>query len=278
MTTAVATADKKAAKKANNAEIKASIKKYKLGPFQRLWRIVVGLFAVHVGTLMVVAIYYLLFEVNPHMTNWWHTTVSNGDLRHTIRDVAEGVLGALLAKAVVWNHFSKGHLKAGKVYDFLKAKTHLPSAPLAIFASVFTFAVLFTIGYVVLEHLHVHATAAASGGVWSNTQAIWTDGYVNKILGFVCTFLAVRPLHNIYDDMQGYFAGRRAVRWHASEHTSGKPFFFYPGNFKNRFRYLVDFPGDRVKFAAWVPSTMRVLFFVAFGLAVYGWYILAYVA
>jgi hypothetical protein len=181
-------------------------RKYRLGPIQHIWRIIVGLVAAHAGTLVIVALYYMAFELNPSATHWWHTTVSNGDLRHTIRDVAEGVLGAFLAKAVIWNHFTKSHVKSGRVYDWLKRTLRLPETPTAIFAALLTFAGLFALGYWVLEKLKVHSVAAAiHGGAWAHTQAIWTNGYVNKILAFVCTFIAVRPLHNVYDDMQGYF-------------------------------------------------------------------------
>lgn len=247
-------------------------KKYKLGPIQHVWRLIVGLVAVHVGTLVIVALYYLAFEINPSATHWWHSTVSNGDLRHTIRDVAEGVLGAFLAKAVVWNHFTKKHVTSGRVYDRLKNTFHIPETPAAILASLVIFAFLFTVGYVVLEALNVHAVAASKhGGVWVHTRALWTDGYVNKALAFVCAFIAVRPLHNMYDDIQGYFAGRRAL-------DDRPPPFFYPANFKNRYRFLRDFPEHRKAYGNWTRVVMPILVILVVGLAVYGWYILAYVA
>ena len=247
-------------------------KKYRLGPIAHLWRLIVGLVAAHVGTLIIVALYYLAFEVNPSATHWWHSTVSNGNLRHTIRDVAEGVLGAFLAKAVVWNHFTKKHVTSGRVYDRLKNTLHVPETPSAILASLVIFAFLFTVGYVILEALHVHAVAASKhGGVWVHTRALWTDGYINKILAFVCAFIAARPLHNMYDGIQGYFAGRRAA-------DDKPPPFLYPANFKNRYRFLRDYPEHRKAYGNWARIVMPLLLLVAVGLAVYGWYILAYIA
>ena len=252
-------------------------RKYRLGPIQHIWRIIVGLVAAHAGTLVIVALYYMAFELNPSATHWSHTTVSNGDLRHTIRDVAEGVLGAFLAKAVIWNHFTKRHIKSGRVYDWLKRTLRLPETPTAIFAALLTFAALFALGYWVLEKLKVQSVATAiHGGVWAHTQAIRTDGYVNKILAFVCTFIAVRPLHNVYDDKQGYFEGKRAARYI----TDGKrrPPFFYPGNIKNRFNYLVAYPDQLRTYGQWATVVLPVLTVIGFAMVVYGWYILAYIA
>ena len=61
----------------------------------------------YAGPLVIAAIYYMLFELWKPATDAWHTVVSNGDLRHNIRDVGEGLLGGLYAQAILWNHWRK---------------------------------------------------------------------------------------------------------------------------------------------------------------------------
>jgi hypothetical protein len=65
---------------------------------QRLKRLALALVLAHIGTLIIVALYYLVFEVHYHVAghsytlkHWWDTTVSNADLRHSIRNVAEAL-------------------------------------------------------------------------------------------------------------------------------------------------------------------------------------------
>ena len=52
----------------------------------------------HIGMLVVVALYYMAFELNGSATAWWHHTVTNSNLRHDIRDVVEGLFGGFLAQ------------------------------------------------------------------------------------------------------------------------------------------------------------------------------------
>src|SRR6185437_7774632 len=253
------------------AQLKGELKQYKLKPLNKLTRLGWGAVFAHIGTLVIVGLYYLLFEVNPHMTNWWHTTVSNGDLRHAIRNVAEGVLGALLAKAIMWNHFSKKGLKSGRVYDWLKAHTHLPEAPTAIVSFVVVTSAIFGLGWALLGIFHLHVTdAAVSGGVWAHVQTLWTGAYDQKILAFVAAFAGARPLHNLFDDIQGYLAGRRAL-------MRGKVPRFYPANYRNRVRYSLDNPDTKV-YGKRAVRIIKVGIPVGIGLAGLGYYVLAYIA
>jgi len=252
-------------------QLKGELKQYKLKPLSKLTRLGWGAIFTHIGTLVIVGLYYLLFEVNPHMNNWWHTTVSNGDLRHAIRNVAEGVLGALLAKAIMWNHFSKKGLKSGRVYDWLKAHTHLPEAPTAILSFVLVAGGIFAAGWALLGAFHLHVTeAAVSGGVWAHVQTIWTRASDQKLLAFVAAFVGARALHNLFDDIQGYLAGRRAA-------TKGSTPRLYPANYRNRVRYFVDNPDTRV-YGKWAVRVIKVGIPVGIGLAAFGYYVLAYIA
>ncbi|MDQ6728206.1 MAG: hypothetical protein M3066_18900 [Actinomycetota bacterium] len=103
----------------------------------------------HIGMFIVVALYYLLTQKNAAIKNFWdNTLVTNRDLRHSIRDVGEGILGGFLAQAIVWNHFAKSHLKAGRVLRRLHERLHVPEVPLALLAS----AVFGAIGFCALYY------------------------------------------------------------------------------------------------------------------------------
>src|ERR1700720_806209 len=82
--------------------------------------LIAALVLAHIGMFIVVALYYLLTQKSPTIKHFWdNTLVTNGALRLSIRDVGEGVLGGFLAQAIVWNHFAKSHLKAGRIFDRL---------------------------------------------------------------------------------------------------------------------------------------------------------------
>src|ERR1700682_3766212 len=70
----------------------------------------------HVGVLIVAALYYLITQTNPTVKQWWDTTVTPASLRHDIRDVGEGVVASCLAQAIVWNPFTRGHEKTGRIF------------------------------------------------------------------------------------------------------------------------------------------------------------------
>src|SRR5947209_2274777 len=88
----------------------------------RLLLLVDALVLLHVGTLIVVALYYLAFQLIPGVKYDWdhaltgqlhfwglkvHVALLSGahwaQWRHLIRNVGEGLLGAVLAQAIVWN-------------------------------------------------------------------------------------------------------------------------------------------------------------------------------
>jgi hypothetical protein len=119
----------------------------------------------HIGMFIIVAVYYLGTQKIPAVKHYWDKTlVTNGDLRHSIRDVAEGVLGGFLAQAIVWNHFAKSHLKAGRIFDRLQDRFHIPEVPAALLASAIFGTIGFGILYFGLHVLHAHSTAHAATG------------------------------------------------------------------------------------------------------------------
>ncbi len=249
------------------------IKKYKVHIWSRPLLLVEALILAHVGVLIVAAIYYGVFETTYTMHHWWHQVVSDSATRHNIRDVGEGVLGALMAKAVLWNHFTKSHLKCGRIFDEWHDKYHIPRFLAALLSAAVVFAVTFGALSLIIDHaftLHV-SNAPPTGSWWSRTESLWKSDWNRKALAFVCAFVSSRPLHNTFDDIQGYFAGRRV--------DLGKtPRIWEPVTFKNRFRYLTDHPHQIRHYAKGINVLVMIGVVAAFGLAVWGYWILTYVA
>ena len=163
----------------------------------------------HIGTLIIVALYYLIFEVNPTMTSWWHHTVNDSTLRHNIRSVGEGLLGGFLAQQVVWNHYKKKLNKKVTKLDRAEMAVRIPnvhdSRGLSVGEVVIApvFAILYALpgfiaGYFIVKWAHSHPhhlqslNAAVHGSVtgrtisfWDRTKAIWTQGWPQKAMGLV---------------------------------------------------------------------------------------------
>jgi hypothetical protein len=231
----------------------------------------------HIGMFIVVALYYLLTQKSPTIKHFWdNTLVTNGDLRHSIRDVGEGVLGGFLAQAIVWNHFAKSHLKAGRIFDRLHDSLHIPEVPTALLASAIFRAIGFFALYYGLHALDVHAAVhAASGSLWNRTQNIWKSSWDKKAMGYAAAFVARRPMHVIFDDVQKWFAERR-VELHKGTR------FYHPPTFKAR---VNDIAKTALDARREVPhqgplqsASMLGSLVVGLALAGYGYYILTYVA
>ncbi len=229
----------------------------------------------HIGMFIVVALYYLLTQKNAAIKNFWdNTLVTNRDLRHSIRDVGEGILGGFLAQAIVWNHFAKSHLKAGRVLRGLHERLHIPEVLLALLASAVFGAIGFCALYYGLHVLHVHASSYASrGSVWNRTQNIWRSGWDKKAMGYAAAFVARRPMHIVFDAAQRWFAQRQV------ELGRGRR-FYQPPTFKARVNDIAKMARDthrRVPSQGPVQSTLMLGGLVAgLALAGYGYYILIY--
>lgn len=231
----------------------------------------------HVGMFIVVALYYLLTQKNASIKHYWdHTLVTNRDLRHSIRDVGEGILGGFLAQAIVWNHFTKKHREAGRVLHRLHDRLRIPKVPLALVASAVFGTIGFGIMYYGLHVFHVHAAAYAShGSVWNRTQNIWRSGWDKKAMGYAAAFVARRPMNVVFDDVQKRFAERRV------ELDKGAR-FYHPPTFQARVNDIAQTVSDTHREIAPTGSWRRGLMLgglvVGLALAGYGYYILIYVA
>ena len=273
-----------------------------------LLTVIFSLVLVKIGTLIVVALYYLLFEVWPPMTHAWHTVVPNSNLRHDIRGVAEGLVGGLLGVGYCWNHYKRRHEgavdrlmnKMGLATLFNGRKLNFGQYCYA-FASVFLFGSVgfvvayfaFDIAHIVHGHIdnaavHLRNTAAAlqplahgkipavhSSSVLDRTKKIDSTDWELKVMGLSAAFFfGRRPMWRVFDEAQGWFAAKRVAR---SEGLR----WFHPPTFSARFNDTVS-NGSAAATAnkfGWLRSTATTLMLViGVGLAVYGLYILVFVA
>ncbi len=98
--------------------------------------VVAALVFAHIGSLDITGLYYAVFEWNSHVTVWWHSFIPNSNLRHDIRDVAEGFYGGAIAQQLVWNAFRKRRIRymakpmnrLDRIEDFLRVTLLRPQA------------------------------------------------------------------------------------------------------------------------------------------------------
>lgn len=234
--------------------------------------VVAAVVLAHIGMLIVVSLYYLILELNPTVTHWWHSAVPQPNLRHSIRDVAEGVLGGFLAQGVVWNHYTRGHRKAGKRIDRLAEKTRVP-VPLVALAGTVLFGVVgFVAGYYGLRALHAHAhTVVPHGNFFNRLSTIWRSAWDKKVVGYVVSLVARRPMFAVFDSVQRWFADRRV--------DMGKPLrWYHPPTFRARCHDLMAPDNPVQRHGWWENAAMLGAVFVGVCLAGYGFYVLTYVA
>lgn len=226
----------------------------------------------HIGVLVVAALYYLITQTNHGVKHWWDTTVTPASLRHDIRDVGEGVLASCFAQAIVWNHFTRSHRKAGRTFREWSKKYHVPVVILSLLSALIIGAAAFALGEGILHLASVKAHQhRVTGSIWNRTATIWNSNWDKKALGFAAALVARRPLHILFDETQLYFASRRA--------EAGKPLRrYYPPVFKARYNYLRENELEVRKYPLLLRGLMAFLVLAGIALAGYGYYILTYKA
>jgi hypothetical protein len=263
-----------------------------------------GLALVHVGTLIVVALYYLAFQTIPGVKYDWDHLLTGGlhfwglhvhlallstahwaDLRHLIRNVGEGLLGGILGQWIIWNHF-KVKPKPRTRIDELEITLHIPNLKddrrtsawqmLALPLLVLVYAIPgFAIGAGVRQLIfaHVHLNQVSSNHV---VQTLWTANVPQKVVGLFASFVFARRVgRGIYDDVQLFFAERLRA--------SGKPLRFYHNlvpTFVARYNSVSadDAAAAVDKHNRWVTWILVGSIPVGLGLAAFGYYVLAYIA
>lgn len=267
-----------------------------------------ALVLLHVGTLIVVALYYLVFQLIPGVKyDWDHLLTGQFHLwglhvrlealskahwaewRHLVRNVGEGLLGGVLAQAIVWNHYRRKPKPPNRIDQF-EIALHIPNLRdgrrtsgwqlLALPLLVLVYAIPgFAIGAGVahlIQHglAHVHVHQISSGPV---IQSLWTGRVSQKVVGLFASFVLARRVgRGVYDDLQLFFAERRRAL--------GKPLRGYHKlvpTFAARYNGVTsqDAAADAVRARErWVTWLLVGSIPVGLGLAGFGYYVLAYIA
>ena len=274
----------------------------------RLLLAVDGLALLHVGTLIVVALYYLAFQTIPGVKYDWDHALTGGlhfwglhvhlallskahwtEWRHLIRNVGEGLLGGVLAQAVIWNHYKVKPRPRNRV-DKLEIALHIPNLKderrtsgwqmLALPFLVLVYAIPgFAIGAGVthllqhgIAHFHIHQVSSNSV-----IQNLWTRDVPQKVVGLFASFVFARRVgRGVYDDVQLLFAERRRA--------TGKPLAWYHKlvpTFAARYNGIgsTEAAAEAVgHHNRWATAILLVAIPVGVGLAGFGYYVLAYIA
>ena len=267
-----------------------------------------GLALVHVGTLIVVALYYLTFQTIPGVKNDWDHALTGGlhfwglhvhlallskahwaEWRHLIRNVGEGLLGGVLGQAIIWNHF-RVKPKPRNWVDKLEIALHIPNLKddrrtsgwqmLALPLLVLVYAIPgFAIGAGVahlIQHslAHVHLHQVSSDAV---VQSLWTGNVSQKVVGLFASIVFSRRVgRGVYDDVQLFFAERRrAVGKPLSIYHKLVPTFAARYNGINSTESAAAAVDEHDRWASWILVGSIP---VGIGLAAFGYYVLAYIA
>jgi hypothetical protein len=267
-----------------------------------------GLVLVHIGTLIVVALYYLAFQTIPGVKYDWDHLLTGGlhfwgarvhltllspahwaQWRHLIRNVGEGLLGGVLGQAIIWNHFKHRPKPLNRV-DRIEIALHIPNLKdnrrtsgwqlMALPVLVLVYAIPgFAIGAGVarlIQHglAHVHLHQVSSDAV---IQSLWTGNLSQKIVGLFASFVFARRVgRGVYDDVQLFYAERRRA--------AGKPLAAYHKlvpTFAARYNGVssqeaaAQAVGERDRWATWLLVGSIP---IGIALAAFGYYVLAYIA
>ena len=266
-----------------------------------------GLALLHLGTLIVAALYYLAFQTVPGVKYDWDHLLTGGlhfwglhvhlallskahwaQWRHLVRNVGEGLLGGVLAQAIIWNHF-KVKPKPRSAIDKLEIALHIPNLKdgrrtsgwqmLALPLLVLVYAIPgFAIGAGVshlIQHdlAHVHLHQVSSDAV---VQSLWTGNVSQKVVGLFASFVFARRVgRGVYDDIQLFFAERRRA--------AGRPLAFYhklAPTFEARYNSVSveDATAAVDKHDRWARWILVGSIPVGIALAAFGYYVLAYIA
>jgi hypothetical protein len=219
---------------------------------------IIALVLAHIGVLAIAGLYYAVFEWNAHMTHWWHSFISDSNLRHDIRDVAEGFYGGAIAQQLVWNAFrrhtvryrAKPMNRLDRIEDALRIPNlrsarklsfwQIPYALLLwapLYGSVGFFVAYLLDGAVrhdVTALQHTVASLGPHASLWQRTRQLDTSNWDKKVMGLAASFFfGRRPLRKVFDGVQLWFAERHVA--------SGKPMrWYHPPTFRARCNDVAD--------------------------------------
>ena len=245
----------------------------------------------YLGVLFFVAVYYLLFEVNPPMTRLWHDAVPNSSFRHTVRFVGEGLFGGLFAKFGTWNHYKqpvRSHIRWWEI-------PLLPVLVLIFAVPGFTLGWLLTLGF---RHNTLHIATAAHNGfhalgvhlathprasnLTDKLSATVTANWDKRLIGLLAAQLfGRRPTYPTLDFIQLQLAERHVASEGISQTRLGRLLYrLSPPQYQARCHELEHSTSERETIRhphAWRAFTLLSIL-IALGMAAYGEYILTVIS
>jgi hypothetical protein len=201
--------------------------------------LVLGAVVTYLCVLIVVAVYYDVFETIPAVTSWWHRTIPDPTLRHAVRDVGEGLLGGLGGVFAVRNRYKL--LKPRTRLDRLEIALHIPNVKddrrsslwwlaglpvlVLVYAQVGFWAAFGIVQAVQHAVHHLALTAGPSLSAHPSITDRLTAGvarqWPNKLMGYAAAFVfGRRPAKAVFDDLQLWqcerqvLRGRRSAPWY----------------------------------------------------------------
>lgn len=282
-----------------------------------------GAYKVHLVFLLVVAtylgvnftagMYYLLTQTTTFGHDAWHAICPDDGLRSDIRSTVEGLIGGMIAKAVIWNHWK---IKKPHMFDKIEMKLRIPNmhddkdinlahllfAPLIImlYAVPGFLAARWLIGEIHFltdqaKLLNMHLEAGNQlPPMWTRLKDNWTADWPQKLTGFFCTFFFGKHFaKGIFDDAQQWFAHNRIIKERKLEDANVlDPFaagvalknrfeFLLPPTYRARIKYerqtLAGTPTEEIN-QNWEAKVIVWSLPIFLGVAGFGWYVLNWIA
>lgn len=269
---------------------------------QLLLILIVALVLASFCTFVVASWYYLGLEIDPGRKLWWHSLVPDSNLRHAYRDIGEGLLGGVLAQAVVWNHYKKA-LKARTWLDKLEILLRVPNLTddrpisfselffgpfyLVLYAAVGFFPCYFLEQFLVAKHVGFMQPSTPHGSLFEETLASIVNNFPRKALGLVAAFMfGRRPAKPIFDDIQLWFAqvhavsGRPVAAWHLPTYRARYNEEVILGTTKVEYKgpIFAVLTWASLKYRLFLPVAVGFVLAMFLGFAVHGWYVVTIIA
>ncbi|MDB5184561.1 MAG: hypothetical protein JWN38_369 [Candidatus Saccharibacteria bacterium] len=256
----------------------------------KIWLLFYAVVFAYIGTLIVSALYYLIFQKIGWVNHQWHARVPWDGVRHSLRDQAEGLLGGLLGVCMVRNRYKK--LKPINKFDKweidhgisnvkddvrLSWKQGLATVPLVLLYSVAGYVIALGVVYGI-RHGIMHNTSNSDAAAHARSLedkakdtaiAAWPD----KLIGLSAAFFAGRrPAKGVFDDLQLYVAEQKVL--------SGKPLpKYWPPTWQATYNDVkTSGATEAVQHGKFTDWFIRIAALIGFVLACYGFYVLTFIA
>jgi hypothetical protein len=225
--------------------------------------ILVVIFA-HSGMIIIMGVYYLVFEVYHPITVAWHNAVSDTYTRHAIRDVFEGFLGGFAAQLVIWNHYKNTRMfdqqpnSVDRIEQFLRIPNLRQKRPVSgwqlamspILALLYGTPIVVAILFIV-NTFHLYLTSLGGivairphssvlEAIWNYVHNWWTENFDKKLIGYAASlFFGRRPMRMVFDHVQRRLVARRLA-------AGSDLRFYHSPTYKARYNELKRTIGRRI--------------------------------